>query len=100
MVVSAVKLLGALEVNSTSPCDHASLSSVGELEQVVGFSMLHCAGVERTFVHHQLFNNIVNTASSVPHSVSGNNNNLSSCCYLCKFSSSTLEKMQLLLLRK
>lgn len=70
MVVSAVDILGVLEVNSTYPCDHASLSSVTELEQVVGFSMLHCAGVERTFVHHHLFNNIVNTASSIPHSVS------------------------------
>lgn len=70
VVVSAVELLEALEMNSTTPCDHPNLSSAAELEQVVGFSMLHCAGVERTFVHRYLFDGIVNTASTIPHSVS------------------------------
>lgn len=68
--MSAVDLLKALEVTSTFPYDHPSLSSVAELEQVVAFSMMHCAGIERTFMDQSVFENIVHIASTIPHSVS------------------------------
>ena len=69
MIVSAVDLLKALDMDITLPCDHSNLSSTTELEQLVAFSMLHCAGIERVFTHQSLFDTIVNIAASLPHVV-------------------------------
>ncbi len=68
--MSAIDLLEALKQSSTSPLDHSTLSSAVELEQVVAFSLLHCAGVERIFTDQSVFDGIVNTASTLSHSVS------------------------------
>ena len=69
MVVSAIDLLKALNLQSTIPEDHTVLSSLAELEQLVAFSMYHCAGVERIFINQTLFNSITTIAASVPHIV-------------------------------
>ena len=71
MVVSAVDLLKHLHLESTVPHDHSTLSSLLELEQLVAFSMYHCAAVERIFTNKTLFNMITATATSIPHIVSG-----------------------------
>lgn len=70
MVVSAIDLLKALKLQSTAPQDHSALSSLVELEQLVAFSMYHCAGVERIFTNQTLFNSITTVAASLPHVVS------------------------------
>lgn len=70
MIVSAVDILKVLEVNHSPPLDHSSLNSVAELGQIVAFSMLHCAGIERTFTHQSVFDAIVNAASTIQHIVS------------------------------
>lgn len=69
MVVSAIDLLEALNVSITSPKEHPYLNSLTELEQVVSFSMLHCAGMERVFLDQQLFIAITDVARSIPHEV-------------------------------
>lgn len=70
MIVSAVDILGALNVENTSPYDFSALTSLAELGQLVAFSMLHCAAVERVFTDQQLFSNITSVAVSIPHVVS------------------------------
>lgn len=70
MVVSAVDLLKALNLTSTTPQDHPSLNSLEKLEQLVAFSMYHCAGVERPFNNQALFNHITSIATSLSHVVS------------------------------
>ena len=70
MVVSAVDLLKALNLPSTAPQDHPSLNSLEKLEQLVAFSMYHCAGVERPFDDHTLFSHITTVATSLSHIVS------------------------------
>ena len=67
MIVSATDLLLALNVEVTEPCDHSALNSVSELEQLVAFSMLHCAGVERTFTELSVFHNLTNIAATLSH---------------------------------
>lgn len=69
MVVSAVDLLKALNAKSTLPRDHPSLNSIADLEQLVAFSMYHCAGVERFFSDRLLFSNITSVAALQPHTV-------------------------------
>jgi len=72
MIVSAKSLLLALEASPSQAVDHAVLSSVAELEQLVAHSMTHCAGIERSFLDRDLFNAIVETAASITHKVSVN----------------------------
>ena len=76
VIVSAIDLLEALNVSHTLPKDHSSLNSITHLEQLVAFSMLHCAGMERTFADLKLFNNIISIAESLPHKVSCSRYNL------------------------
>ncbi len=68
--MSALDLLSAMEVAPSSPEDHPSLASLSDLEQLVGYSMKHCAGLERVFVDQGLFLKIVEKASSIKHTVS------------------------------
>ena len=70
MIVSAVDLLSSLQLESTIPHDHSTLSSFTELEQLVAFSMLHCAGVERAFTDLPMFLNLTTIASTLDHVVS------------------------------
>ncbi len=74
MIVPAVELLKALDVNITSPNDHSSINSRTQLEQLVSYSMLHCAGTERMFTDLQSFNDITDIATSLDHMVR-------ICCY-------------------
>ncbi len=69
MIVSAKDLLQALQVNPTKPVNHQTLSSVEDLEQVVSYSMLHCAAMERTFINADSFYNIVHVATALSHKV-------------------------------
>ena len=70
LIVPALSLLKALNVSHTAPSDHSSLNSVMQLEQLVSFSMLHCAGIERVFSDPELFTHIVQVAETLPHTVS------------------------------
>lgn len=68
--MSALDLLQALGAEPSEPVDHKALTSVSQLEQLVGYSMSHCAGVERTFTDQALFLKIVQTAANIEHTVS------------------------------
>ena len=70
LIVSAVDLLKALNATPSSPGDHASLSSIEDLEEVVSYSMQHCAGIERVFTDHEVFERIAEAAAQLPHVVS------------------------------
>lgn len=70
MILSARELLQALKATPSKPFDHPHLTSIAELEQLVLYSMLHCAGLERTFTDGDLFKDIVEAASSLSHTVS------------------------------
>ena len=70
MIVSAVDLMAKLEANSTLPLDKSVLRSLSDLSELVAYSMLHCAGVERTFIDQSIYRNIMKSASSIPHRVS------------------------------
>ena len=69
LIVSALDLLRALQVDPSSPRDHSTLSSLRDLEQLVGYSMQHCAGLERVFVDQALFLQIVEAGDKVEHAV-------------------------------
>ena len=69
MIVSAKSLLLALEASPSVAVDHDVLSSVADLEQLVAYSMTHCAGIERSFLDKDLFDSIVETGTSVAHKV-------------------------------
>ena len=68
--MSAVDLLRLLNATGRESRDHASLSSIGDLEEVVAYSMQHCAGIERVFTDPKQFNIITKTATQLPHVVS------------------------------
>ena len=70
LIVSATDLLKLLNAPVTHPRDHASLSTVAELQEVVAYSMVHCAGVERVFTDSNLFQIIAESAAQLPHVVS------------------------------
>ena len=70
LIVSAVHLLKVLNARESSPRDHASLSSVNDLQEVVAYSMQHCAGTERVFTDKELFQQIAESATQLPHVVS------------------------------
>lgn len=67
MIVTAIDLLTALNLEVTEPHDHSTLNSFSQLEQLVAFSMLHCAGVERTFTELSLFHNLTSLAATLSH---------------------------------
>ena len=71
LIVSAVDLLNMLNATPSLPRDHASLESIETLQEVVAYSMQHCAGIERVFTDHNVFDMIATTATSLPHIVSG-----------------------------
>ena len=50
--------------------DHVSLSSIDDLQEVVAYSMQHCAGIERVFTDAKQFNSITQAATQLPHVVS------------------------------
>lgn len=70
LIVSAVDLLKLMNSTVSSPRDHASLSSINDLQEVVGYSMQHCAGIERVFTDLELFQMITEAATLLPHDVS------------------------------
>ncbi len=70
LIVSATALLRALNVTPAPPSDHDSLSSLDHLQDVVANSMLHCAGVERFFADQDIFQQTVEAAARLPHTVS------------------------------
>ena len=69
--MSAVDLLKVLNATPSSPHDHASLESIVDLQEVVAYSMQHCAGIERVFTNSKVFEMIAKKASTLPHVVSG-----------------------------
>ncbi len=68
--MSALDLLIKMEVTPSVPNDHSYLSTLSDLEQLLGYSMSHCAGLERMFVDKKLFLEIVKKAGSIRHTVS------------------------------
>ncbi len=70
LIVSGLDLLEALKVVPSNPSDHAALNTLDDLEQLMSYSMMHCAGLERVFRDKQLFLTIVETAININHSVS------------------------------
>ena len=68
--MSAVELLALLNATGSVPRDHASLSSIDDLQEVVAYSMQHCAGIERVFTDAKQFNIITQSAAQLSHVVS------------------------------
>ena len=69
LILSALDLLKYLNMSATPPNDHSAITSPSDLEQLVGYSMEHCAGIERVYSDLQGFNKIVETATKLPHVV-------------------------------
>lgn len=69
LIVSAIDLLSALNVHPSAPNDHPSINNVSVLHEVVGYSMQHCAGVERVFTDQKQFLKTVDTAKQLQHTV-------------------------------
>ena len=70
LIVSAVDLLKYMNATASYPRDHASLTTMDDLQEVVAYSMQHCAGIERVFTDPELFQVITEAASLLPHVVS------------------------------
>ena len=70
LIVSAIDLLKVLNVTVSHPRDHSSLSSTADLQELVAYSMEHCAGIERVFTDQKQFQTIVEAAKKLPHVVS------------------------------
>ena len=70
LIVSAIDLLKLLNAPVTHPRDHASLGTITDLQEVVAYSMQHCAGIERVFTDSNLFQIIAESAAQLPHVVS------------------------------
>ena len=70
LIVSATNLLHSLNQPPVFPTDHAVLSSLLDLTEVVAYSMEHCAGVERFFSEREIFKKTVEAATTVEHTVS------------------------------
>ncbi len=70
LIVSALDMLVAMKVTPSPPSDHSSLATLTDLEQLLGYSMQHCAGLERVFADQALFLEMVEKAGSIKHTVS------------------------------
>ena len=70
LIVSAVELLKLLNATGSVSRDHTSLGSINDLQEVVAYSMQHCAGIERVFTDARQFNIITQAAIQLPHIVS------------------------------
>ena len=81
LIISATVLLRALNITPGPPSDHAVLSNLAELQELVGYSMQHCAGIERFFSNQEVFQQTVQVAASLPHTVSGKIHCYCSCPY-------------------
>ena len=70
LIVSATALFQALDLTPLPLADHHILTSLSDLQEVVAYSMQHCAGIERFFKDKQVFQQTVEAAKTVPHTVS------------------------------
>ena len=71
LVVSAVDLLRTLNVTAGAVGDSPLLTTLSELGALVGSSMQHCAGVERVLTDQAVFQQTVEAALTLRHSVRG-----------------------------
>lgn len=67
MIVSATELLQALNITPGASADHTSLDSLQDLQEIVSYSMQHCAGTERFFSNLEVFQQTVQAATTIPH---------------------------------
>ena len=69
LIVSATDLLKALHVSPGAAMTHPHLSSLEDLQELVSYSMQHCAGTERFFTSQEVFEQTVQAATTVNHKV-------------------------------
>lgn len=69
LIVSATDLLKALHVSPGAAMTHPHLSSLEDLQELVSYSMQHCAGTERFFTSQEVFEQTVQAAITVNHKV-------------------------------
>ena len=69
LIVSATDLLKALHVSPGAAMTHPHLSSLEDLQELVSYSMQHCAGTERFFTSQEVFEQTVQAATTLNHKV-------------------------------
>ena len=67
--MSATDLLKALQVSPGAAMTHPHLSSLEDLQELVSYSMQHCAGTERFFTSQEVFEQTMKAAITVNHKV-------------------------------